>query len=136
MRIRSNSLPRDATSKLSAWCRTAATVSERGRSWFMFSNRDLGFNRVVIGPYATVRGVEKPSGSQGLDISMDVAVVAPQCLRQSADTGDVVPVDVAQQLHPPSRQDADEGVPAFERQMALMENLSTLRPMPSIDKSS
>ena len=59
------------------------------------SNRDLGFYRIVIRMHAAVRGVEQPGGHQGLDIRVDIAVVAPKHLCQGADTGDLVPTNIA-----------------------------------------
>ena len=41
------------------------------------SNRYLGFDRVIVGPQAAVSGFEKARRGQGLDIRVDVAVVAP-----------------------------------------------------------
>lgn len=59
------------------------------------SNRDLGFYRIVIRMHAAVRGVEQPGGRQGLDIRVDIAVVAPKRLCQGADTDDLVPTNIA-----------------------------------------
>jgi hypothetical protein len=49
-----------------------------------------------------------------------VAVIAPQRLRQRADAGHTVPVNMAQQLQPLRGQHAGERIPAFKRQMPLM----------------
>src|SRR5262249_49487531 len=90
------------------------------------SNRDLGFDGIVVSAHAAVCGIEKPGGCQGLDIRVDIAVVAAERLRERANTGDFVPAHVAQQLHPLTCQYAGKRIPAFERQMALMEGLAVL----------
>jgi hypothetical protein len=41
------------------------------------SNRNLGFDRVIVGPHAAVRGFEEARRGQSLDIRVNVAVVAP-----------------------------------------------------------
>jgi hypothetical protein len=63
-----------------------------------------------------------------------VAVVAAERLRQGADAGDVVPADVAQQLHALAGHDAGEGVPALERKVALVEGLAAFGAVLSIDE--
>src|SRR5579885_116127 len=72
------------------------------------SNRDLGFDGVVIGAHAAVRGVEQAGGCQGLDVRMNIAVVATESLCEGANACDFVPADVAQQLHPFAGQHACE----------------------------
>ena len=48
----------------------------------------------VVRAYALIRGFEKACSCQRLDIGMDVAVVAPEGLGQSADAAGMIPVDV------------------------------------------
>jgi len=49
--------------------------------------------------HAFARVVEKPRACQGLDIGMDIAVIATERFGQSTDAGDIVTPHVAQQLH-------------------------------------
>ena len=98
----------------------------------VISNRDSGFDHIVIGLHSAVDVVEKPGRRERLHVRMNVAVVAPQRLGQRPHARYVVPANVVQQLHPFSRQDASESVPTLERKMALLENLAAFGPAPCI----
>jgi len=93
------------------------------RSSFVISNRDSCFDHIVISLYASIGGVEKPCRRERLNVRMDIAVVAPQGLRQRPHAGHFVPADVMQQFHPLSRHEAGESVPTLEREMTLVEGL-------------
>jgi hypothetical protein len=104
----------------------------RGRSGFRDSNCDPGFDGVVIRPETTVRRIEKAGRREGLNIRMDVAVVAPERFRQGAGAGDSVAADVSQEIHPFAGQDAGERIPTLERQMALVKGLASIRAAPCV----
>src|SRR5947207_6588840 len=95
-------------------------------------NRYLCFDHIIIGTHA-IRRINQTSGRQCSNISMNIAVVSLECLRESADARDIVAADVAQQLHALGRKHARERVPALERQMAFAEFLAPLGAMPRID---
>src|SRR5712692_9712208 len=63
---------------------------------------------------------------------MDIAVVALERLRQGADACDLVPADVAQQLHSLAGQDTGKRIPAFERQMTLAGGFAALPTVPGV----
>ena len=65
---------------------------------------------------------------------MDIAVIAVERLGQGPDAGDVVPADVAQQLHPLAGEDAGESIPALKSKMALVKGFAALGAMPGIDE--
>ena len=90
------------------------------------SNRDLGFNRIVIGSDTALIHVEKSFCRQGLYIGVNIAVVASQCFCEGADACNRVPVNVPQEFHSLRGQNAGEGIPTLERQMALAERVATL----------
>jgi len=66
----------------------ARTTLRRGSP--VLANRDFRFDRVVIGAHAAVRGVEKSGGRQGLNVGVNVAVIAPERLSQGTHAGDLV----------------------------------------------
>src|SRR5689334_5343118 len=65
---------------------------------------------------------------------MNIAVIAPQRLRQRAYTLDLVMTNVTQQVHTFICEHAGERIPAFEGETPLAKNLSALGAMPSVHK--
>jgi hypothetical protein len=65
---------------------------------------------------------------------MDIAVIAVERLGQGPDAGDIVPADVAQQLHPLAGEDSGESIPALKSKIALMKDFAALGAMPGIDE--
>ena len=57
---------------------------------------DFGLNRVVIRAEPLACRLQKSSGGQGMDIRMDIAVVAPQRFRQGPHAAYVMAANVAQ----------------------------------------
>lgn len=65
---------------------------------------------------------------------MDVAVIAVERFGEGADAGDLMAADVAEQLHALAGEDAGQGVPALEGEMALVKGFSALGAMPGVDE--
>jgi hypothetical protein len=72
---------------------------------------------------------------QGLNIPMDIAVIALERLGQGANAGDIVAADIMQQLHPLARKNPGQRIPAFKCKMAFLESLSPLAAMPCVNKA-
>jgi len=53
------------------------------------SNRNLGFDDVVIGADVLARSVKQPSGGQSLYVSMQITVITPEGLREGANARDL-----------------------------------------------
>lgn len=98
------------------------------------SNRDPGFNRIVVGADTLCRCTEKASIGQRFNIRVDIAVIAAERLGECPDAGHVVAAHVAQQFHPLPSQDPGKGIPAFKRQVSLVKILSTFSSMPGVDE--
>src|ERR1035437_1080355 len=98
------------------------------------SDRDSGFDSVVVGADTLGSGAEKARAGKSLHVGMDVAVVAAEPFGQGADAGDVVAADVVQKLHALAGKDAGKGIPAFEGEMTLVEGLTMLGAMPGVNE--
>ena len=61
---------------------------------FVISNRNLCFDHVIVSLYTVVRGIQKTSRRQRLNVCVNIAVVAPKSLRQRPDTPHLVPPDI------------------------------------------
>lgn len=97
-------------------------------------HRDLCFDRVIFSLYACIRHIEQTGRRQRLNIGVDIPVITTQSLSKRTNAGNFVPSDVTQQFEAFARQRVGKRVPAFEREVAFLKNLSLFRPMPSINE--
>ena len=94
-------------------------------------------DRVVIRPKSIGVAVEQPCVDQGLHVSVDAPVVAPERLGERTDAAWGRTMDVTQELEALGRHHRRKRRKVFERQVVLgigVRDLPTLGTMPRIDE--
>lgn len=105
-------------------CSGIITKSNRA---FAISDRDSGFDSVVVCADPMAGVFQKSRARQSFHIRTDITVITAERLGQSPDAGYVVAPHVAQQLHPLAGKDAGQSLPIFKGQKSLVEALRARR---------
>ena len=105
-------------------CSGIITKSNRA---FAISDRDSGFDSVVVCADPMAGVFQKSRARQSFHIRTDITVITAERLGQSPDAGYVVAPHVAQQLHPLAGKDAGQSLPIFKGKKSLVEALRARR---------